>query len=448
MTKLRSHSSQTRRNSNPELHRLNMNQPRLVEGINFKNGERDGWEFERRKMHDRLMQMRYSSIVQALFNRRVLPIHFEKMTVQNVLSVNVNDPLMEDIINQVLIQLPETMHTYFTGVGHMLYVMEMKPILHKGKIIQHRAPRVIPYGSYSYVVQKRITDLQEQRLVRFDDARTTLKPRLVSSSLCTGCRADSPFFETECGALFPDYLQYLIQMKVYNDTIIARANYKPWAQNQAESQTMKPLELETHYWGVPGINRGPKRSPFNVREGDKVIVLPHDTLMCGFQPIPPLDLNSKDIEDRFNTRAAKLLKLASWETHDYSTAQYKNESQILQENQQQQSITSKIRHDLMSGMSAILHDMFQTYDIRFAVRVRPGVSYDLAKDMLMEGFVGEETMKRVLEDLHGLDKDDILRKEDEPHRKRLRQNYREGTKSEKSKRPVSKPKSQSKRKQK
>ncbi len=190
----------------------------------------------------------------------------------------------------------------------------------------------------------------------------------------------------------------------------------------------------------PGVTLPGKK--LNVIETDRYIMLPAEYMIPSTQPIPQLDIDLKEEEDRFNTIAAKILRLASWETHDYTKSQYKNETQVAQETSQQRTVVMERHDDISSAIATIFCNCLGIYKVSPIIPIRVYAPYEMLYQMYLDGVITENVIKRNILDTHALEEADVMPPKMSDHRNTILKHYRnkDAPKQPTTKLPVSKKK--------
>ncbi len=376
---------------------------------------------KRRHMQMFLWEMRKASIVEQLFSRRSQPIRFGEKSIEGIIGIDIHDALISQMVQHFYQSLIKDIEESFEAHGSMLYVVEeSKVALDNGEVRKMKVPRKIDHHCYSFAFFRRPSDLKVKRLIRWTDQQTRIQPYVVDSISRKGAKIDTHFFDSECGLLARSYYRYLKMQQLRDDAIEKRAQAKPWIQHMSALQTQKPQEAVLHAPSYPGLtDKGKKADAIHKKD---VVILPFQHVMCSHQPLPAMDIDMKEEEDRFTTEAGKLLKLASWETYDYAKAQYKNELQVAHENSQQRTVVLERYDDISSAIATIFYVCFGVYEIQKDLPMR--ADYDTLIKMYKDGTISEDVVKKGILDTHALDEKDVMPESMREHREILLESHR------------------------
>ena len=228
-------------------------------------------------------------------------------------------------------------------------------------------------------------------------------------------------FDSECGILAKSYHRLMKMQELRAEAIEKRAQAKPWIQHMSALQTQKPQDSLLHAPSYPGIVD--KEKKVDAMHKKDVVVLPFQYVMCSHQPLPEMDIDMKEEEERFYTEAARLLRLASWEAFDYNAkSQYTNELQIAHENSQQRSVVLERYDDISSAIATIFYLCFGTFKITHTLPLR--ADYETLRQMYLDGVISEDVVKRGVLDAHALDEKEVMPEHMKQHRESLLESHR------------------------
>lgn len=404
--------------------------------------EEDQCEIRRGENHDYLCWMRSQPMLQQLFCRRSQPIRFSEIAIEDIVGISIKDEHISKMVNQYYQGLVKEVESMFEAVATTVYTIESKPVqLDDGKVKSMKVPRKAEVGTYRFIYVCRPSDGQVKRYVKWTDERRTCKPYTVDSLFFKGSGFEKVSFDSECGILVNDYKRYLRMQRYHEEAIEKRSKSKPWIQHMSALQNQTPQGAQQYGASHPGVSLPGKKA--NVVETDKYIMLPPEYMMPSTQPLPQLDVDLKEEEDRFNTIAAKILRLASWETHDYTKSQYKNETQVAQETSQQRTVVMERHDDISSAIATIFCNCFGIYKVSPMIPIRVYAPYEMLYQMYLDGVITENVIKRNILDTHALDEEDVMPSSMAPHRDTILKHYREKDAPKQLKPPVAKKKSSS-----